>query len=274
MSNLVIGFCRFSFLGRGDWSNYRSIKPGEENNQLFREIAKEIYEPERMARRFSTFEKITIPSIMSQSEKKFRYVVISSSAMPDNYKDRLKIICGKCSQIELIFAESKNLSEEINPVLNKIKSDGDHAVQFRLDDDDAISRRYVELVYEHSERFKDLSAYAITFNKGISAVSYPDSDVWYAEYKLPFQSASAIVKFSHKNRNIFNVGHFAIQRSFTHLQDVENYGAFMMKWPSDSREINRRSPPSYVKEVERNHFNEVCRVNFPGLENLDFNFSK
>lgn len=269
MKNSVVGFCRFSFLGRGDWSRYRSIKAGDEDPKLFEDIAKELYESNRMERRLSTFENITIPSILSQSEKDSRYVVISSDIMPKIYKARLKDICAKCSQVELVFTKSTNLADATNPVLDRIQKFGNHAVQFRLDDDDAVSRRYVELIYEHSERLKDMSAYAITFNKGISAISYPAEDIWYAEYKIPFQSASSIIKFSHNNRSIFDVGHYAMQRSYTHIQDIQNYGAFMMKWPSDSRELSRNSLPSNTKEIEKSNFDKICKKYFPGLENVD-----
>jgi len=270
VSTFVIGFCRFSFLGRGDWVKYRTVAHGQESDELFQEVAADLYAPERMERRFEAFEKITLPSILSQSDVDFRYCVISSAVMPKNYRARLAAICARSPCIQLIFAETTNLAEITAPILQDLAQRHEQVVQFRLDDDDAIARRYVELVHEHSARFADKRAFAITFAQCISSVSYPGENTWFTQYRIPFQSAASIVKFQHSDRCIFEVGHFAMQQKYTHIHDNDNFGAFLMKWPSDSRKLDGDNLPRNMERIGRPKFNRICRENFPGLDEVDF----
>lgn len=266
----VIGICRFSFLGRGDWVRYRAIVHGEENSEIYAAAAKELYSPERMNRRFFTFENITLPSILNQTEKDFIFLVISSKEMPKKYKDRLEQLCYRSLNIKLVFSETYNISDTISPILTGIGKEGKGVVQFRLDDDDAVSDRYVELVREHAFRMRDLNTFALTFRKGISSICYPGKKIIYAQDSLPFQSASSVIKFKNPHRNIFEVGHLAMQHKYTHIQDVNNFGAFMMKWPSDSREIDPKLLPKHMKEISYHEFKSICRDNFRNLERFNF----
>lgn len=269
MSRAVVGFCRFSFVGRGDWARYRSIERGSESEELLQQVAQELYAPERMARRFASFENVTLPSILAQSDQDFTYVVITSQAMPEIYKARLAELCARSKAIRLVIADSPELTDVTTPILQDLSDRHEQVVQFRLDDDDAIAQRYVERVHDYSERMRGLDAFALTFARGLSSVTYPDEKTWYAEFRLPFQSAAAIIKFTSPTRSVFSVGHFAMQRNYTHIQDVQNFGAFMMKWPSDSRRFRSDAPPNFMETIPRHKFLRLCREHFPGLEGVD-----
>ena len=74
----IVGHIRFSYYGRTD-TRLRPDESGESITQL--------YDETRMARRFYLFEKLTIPSLLAQSDKRFSLVVMSSDLMPRVYKD-------------------------------------------------------------------------------------------------------------------------------------------------------------------------------------------
>ena len=50
----VVGVCRFSMLGRGDWKAYRN-QPDEALDTIYADKAAELFTPERMEARFATF---------------------------------------------------------------------------------------------------------------------------------------------------------------------------------------------------------------------------
>ncbi|TQS73340.1 hypothetical protein ERN12_06215 [Rhodobacteraceae bacterium] len=271
MRTAVVGFCRFSYLGRGDWSTYRDITPGAESSDLFDRVAAELYAPDRMERRLATFAQITLPSIRAQTEKNFVYVVITSQRMPALYQARLRALCATCENVELVISPSTELGTILTPILADLNARHDQVLQFRLDDDDAIACHYVEKVHEYAARMAGMSAFALTFTKGLHAFCYPDEKIWYAWYEKPFQSAAAIIKFPRPDRAIFDIGHFAMQQRYIHIQDTNNVGAFMMKWPSDSRVITQDALPDHLEQIGRPKFNRAARAFFPGLDAVDFN---
>ena len=76
----IIGHVRFSVYGVTD----TKLRPDRANAALAR-----LYDETRMARRFFLFERLTLPSLLAQTDQDFRVVIMSSDVMPDRYKDRL-----------------------------------------------------------------------------------------------------------------------------------------------------------------------------------------
>ncbi|WP_435256560.1 glycosyltransferase [Thioclava sp. FR2] len=64
MSIPIIGLCRFSFLGRGDWAAWRDAPLGEENAKRA-ELAASLYAPDRVEQRPWTLENLLLPSLRS-----------------------------------------------------------------------------------------------------------------------------------------------------------------------------------------------------------------
>ena len=62
---------RFSFFGRSGWKSEFSADP------------EMLFEQGRLEQRFWLFENITLPSLVSQTDKDFHYFVLSSCLMPD-----------------------------------------------------------------------------------------------------------------------------------------------------------------------------------------------
>jgi len=268
--NAVVGFCRFSFLGPGDWMRYRDPEGDMPPVDLLAAAGKELYNPARLAKRFRTFEQITLPSVAGQTEKDFIFHVITSTALPDPWLSRLRQLCEGVETIRLTVADSVVLSDVTQPILDDLQSRHDNVLQFRLDDDDAIAGHYVQLLHEHGRRMEGIPTFGMTFTEGLMAGTYPDEPLWHAKYSRPFQSCASIMKFETSHKCIVDVPHFSIRHRFTHFTDRTNMGAFMLKWPSDSRRIPKDQVPDYLERVDRPRFRRICRRHFPHLEEVDF----
>lgn len=268
--NAVVGFCRFSFLGPGDWVRYRNPEDDIPPADLLAAARSELYDPTRLAKRFRTFEQITLPSVKGQTERDFTFHVITSAALPEPWLSRLQRLCAGVETIRLTVADSVVLADVTQPILDDLQSQHGHVLQFRLDDDDAIATHFVQLVHEHGRRMQGIPTFGMTFTEGLMVGTYPDEPVWQAKYSRPFQSCASIIKFEKSHKCIVDVPHFSIRHQFTHFTDRTNMGAFMLKWPSDSRRIAMGDVPEYLERIDRLRFRRICRRHFPHLEGVDF----
>ena len=132
----IIGFCRFSFFGPSD------TRLSYDDEQ---EAYRQLYADRRMQSRFFLFENLLLPSIACQNDTDFKLTILTSQIMPKRYRNRLSALCETVPQIDVHFAKDTNLKNVMKPMLQEASSDGaDELVQFRIDDDDAVSCNYVE----------------------------------------------------------------------------------------------------------------------------------
>jgi Putative rhamnosyl transferase len=154
----IIGHIRFSFYGITD----TKLRPDRANAALAR-----LYDETRIARRFFLFERLTLPSLLAQTDQDFRVVIMSSDVMPDQYKDRLLQLAERLPDAIVdfspnrrsLFAYKKHMLGLLGPGL------AGSAVHFRLDDDDALAASFISRLRRLS---RDLPASThFSFPKGI-----------------------------------------------------------------------------------------------------------
>jgi Putative rhamnosyl transferase len=154
----IYGHIRFSFYGVTD----TRLKPDADGTTLAR-----LYDETRMARRFFLFESLTLPSLLAQTDRDFRTVIMSSSVMPDRFKDRLSALAARLPGSMVEFSPYETGDKAFRKIM--MQSAGfqgrETSVHFRLDDDDAVSINYIA-------RLRDLSRMLspsthITFPTGI-----------------------------------------------------------------------------------------------------------
>ena len=80
MNIQAIGVCRYSLLVEG------GFKAGPRD---LRERAAILYDERRMAERLAWFTHVTLPSLLGQTDRRFRFAVLVSDAMPDRWLERL-----------------------------------------------------------------------------------------------------------------------------------------------------------------------------------------
>lgn len=106
---------------------------------------------EWLEQRFRLFEQFTLPSVLNQTDKDFRWIVLFSSDTPTKYKCRIEEIRSRCQQFRAIGVapeQSTNFSQIFREV---VKSDLDGMPEgivstTYLDNDDALSVCYMETV--------------------------------------------------------------------------------------------------------------------------------
>jgi hypothetical protein len=154
----IIGHIRFSFYGTTD----TRLRPDEDGAALA-----QLYDETRMARRFYLFEKLTIPSLLAQTDQNFLLVVMSSDVMPEPYKERLREVMACFPDAIVDFSESRQGGEAFHPYMVAslgLETDG-VAVHFRIDDDDALANTYIARLRRLSQKLRPGTH--ITFPTGI-----------------------------------------------------------------------------------------------------------
>lgn len=88
----IVGICRYSLLGRGDWHAYRG-KTDAEVEAVAREQAKLLFAKDRMNARLESFEHLTLASLRAQTDQDYTFIVLASEMMPKIYRDKLLSLC-------------------------------------------------------------------------------------------------------------------------------------------------------------------------------------
>lgn len=154
----IYGHIRFSFYGVTD----TRLRPDPDGTALAR-----LYDETRMARRFFLFETLTLPSLLAQTDRNFRTVIMSSSVMPDRFKDRLSALAARLPGAMVEFSEYQRGDKAFRRIMAQAGGAGgrEASVHFRLDDDDALSIRYIHRLREISRTLSPSTH--ITFPTGI-----------------------------------------------------------------------------------------------------------
>lgn len=132
----IYGHIRFSFYGFSD----TRLKPSEDGSALAR-----LYDETRMARRFFLFEQLTLPSLMAQTDKDFRTVILSSDVMPDRFKERLTAVAARLPGSVIDFSSHRRSDHAFQKYITEAAGfrTRESSVHFRLDDDDALAATYI-----------------------------------------------------------------------------------------------------------------------------------
>ena len=211
----ILGVCRFSMLGRGDWKAFRN-QPDDALEAIYATQSRELFMPERLESRLATFEHLTLRSLTHQSDADFRFLVVSSDRMPDPYRARLEDICRNVDQVILRFLPPTHISEAIGTVSAEIGLDLADTVQFRLDDDDCVSRDYIRRLRRHAASMWRNAHFAVSFPSIFYCITDGPTEGIYNWYS-PFFSAGAAIR--HSSRTIFDYGHYAIPTRLVAVTD-------------------------------------------------------
>lgn len=210
----IVGLCRFSLLGRGDWKDTRHLTPAR-FQEMARDRAAMLFDHRRMEARFETFEHLTLASLKAQTDPDFTFVVLASSLMPEVYQDRLEALCAQVPQVMLRYFPAIPVSRAQDLAFEELGIRFRKTLQFRLDDDDCICADYVETMRTHvSPRINKREIFAASLTGVMFSVRHrPAPEV----YNWPVAFFSAGAALHHPKRSIFRYGHFALPQRFPHL---------------------------------------------------------
>ena len=266
---LIVGLCRFSYLGLGDWSAYRTDKSTDPDRMA--QMAEFLFDETRMADRFRAFEALCLPSVLAQNDPRFIFLILASPVMPRPWRERLQRLCAPHDAIHLHWSDAPSTGEALRQPLAELHDLCDGRLwQFRLDDDDAISAGYLRILRQHIARMAGLQTGAISIATGVNLCLYGGQAIRYQLYRTPFQSAGAAVRLSDPARSIFGYGHFKLPTRFSHFVDQDRIGALMLKWPSDSRPLDLDRPAPGTVEIDAQRFRRIIERDFPTLAETDW----
>lgn len=166
----VIGLCRFSYPAAGGFQVEHDSVAARSSY---------LYSEARMEERFQHFEAICLPSIRGQTDKDFKLLTLIGSDLPRPYFDRLNDLVADVPQIEIVSEEpGQNHRQVCQSVINAARKGDEVCLQFRHDDDDAISVHYIERFRTSFEvvqpLFETERMIGIDFNRGF--VARPDAE--------------------------------------------------------------------------------------------------
>lgn len=211
----ILGVCRFSMLGRGDWKIYKN-QPDEALEGIYATQALELFDPTRIEARLQTFKHLTLRSLANQSDADFQLLVVSSDRMPQEYQDKLQEICRGVEQVVLRFLPPTHISDAIKQVAEEIGLDLKDTMQFRLDDDDCVAKDYIRRLRRHAVGMWRNAHFAVSFPSIFYCVTDGPTEGIYNWFS-PFFSAGACIR--HTSRTIFDYGHYAIPQRLVAVTD-------------------------------------------------------
>ena len=241
----IIGHCRFSWFGISDTGRHI------ENTDMAKNI---LWHPERMAIRFKLFESVLLPSVAAQSDQDFELVILISEAMPEIYRQRLMSLVQNIENIRVLRTSKTDIKSALRQTMVQSVSGDAKAVHFRIDDDDGLSRFFVERLHKICSSYDLEEGTAISFPKGIVCF-FHDGVPKHAEYFRPYVGAGlAFVAGKNYLRNPFQVQHLRVvkrQPSFVDptfhafqitqhgVNTTKGYDALIHDTTEHTREINR-----------------------------------
>lgn len=240
----AIGICRFSFCGKGDWRTSRAAKTPAQIEDMRKKAAAQLYSPERMSLRFFLFENFLLPSLKSQSDKNFICLILTSDIMPKIYKKRLENICAQDPNLELLVSSEVTVHEALWPRISELNTlAGRPLVEFRIDDDDCLSRDYVQELRGFMTRLGDRMPISYSRSNGLVITRYAsDDEMFIYQANLPFNSMGTAIRV-HGERTIFSFGHNALHKRFSAIVDNSGMGYISIKIDGhDSEPISMAMP--------------------------------
>ncbi len=238
----ILGLCRFSFCGNGDWVAFRSAKTPEQVSAVQAKIAKSLYAKERMEKRFFLFENFLLKSLSAQIDQNYILIVLTSQLMPEMYKERLIQLCQDNRNVELIFSDASSVHDAIWPTISSYNTTFGHPlVNFRIDDDDCLSVDYIRELRKFMLRLGDIIPVSYSRSNGLVAIRYGSEAARFFRATVPFNSMGTAIRV-HGERTVFSFGHSALHRRFPAVVDNFGMGFISIKVDGhDSLEIDENS---------------------------------
>ena len=159
----ILALVRFAYPGLGGFQT---------EHATVAERQAHLWAPARMEARMRTLEHVCLRTLAAQTDADFRTLIVTGDALPEPWRGRLLSLASGLPGAEVIFQRPMNqrhAAEEI--VAARLDPDGPPAMQFRQDDDDGVSRRFVARARAAFAQVAPLWAahdrLALDFNRGM-----------------------------------------------------------------------------------------------------------
>lgn len=166
----VIGLCRFSYPALGGF---------QVKHETIEDRIRYLYAEDRLEERFRLFETIALPSLRHQTDPNFDLIIVVGDTFPEKHLERLIDLTQDLPQVHIMPLAPGNHREVMKKTLNLARRDPDApCLQFRFDDDDAVSVDFVKRLRTTAQQcsglLKQNRSVAIDFSRGYIAEVGPD----------------------------------------------------------------------------------------------------
>ncbi|MGP6089987.1 putative rhamnosyl transferase [Antarctobacter jejuensis] len=198
----VIGFCRFSYPALGGFQ--------VEHDSIADRLAY-LYAPARMEERFRHFEALCLPGLKAQTDPDFILAILVGEEMPAEYLDRLAALVEDFPQAAIIARPPGPHRQVCQEVINSLRDMAQPCLEFRHDDDDALSVHFVERLRQAAADVAPLIArhrlVGLDWNRGY--VGRPDAKGICAELQVtPYWGvAQAVAVRAGAKQTVMNFAH-------------------------------------------------------------------
>ncbi len=258
-------FIRFSFIGHSDWMRWRKKGHGGTDPET---VAAALYTEERMARRFWSFEHITLPSLMNQTDKEFLTVLLTSPEMPRHHQERLAALIAPLAGATLLVSDAPSVEEALLEPLDAFNDTTDHLVQLRLDDDDGISVNFIARLRENARKMAGFKTYAISQCRGLTLHNWDGAPRALRMTHLPFVGIGTAARMP-RGLSIFHFSHVGLSRNLPSLQDPREVNFFHQRWTGSDTDKGPGIDRKAEREAGEQELRRALRNEFPYLAPLE-----
>ena len=204
----VIGLCRFSYPAIGGFQ--------VEHNSIEERIAF-LYAEARLEERFRLFETVALPCLREQTDQDFDLIIVIGDSLPAHHETRLRDLVADIPQISIQKHPPRQQRPIMKAILNDARRDPDApCLQFRYDDDDAVSVDFVERLRQTVNDCCGLierhRAVAVDFNMGYVAEFSADGIAAAALHRPYYVAALGVHVQGGSPLTIMNFAHQKIPR--------------------------------------------------------------
>ena len=133
-----------------DWKAFQANR----NSATESEYREKLFNTDRLEYKFKSFELITLPSIINQTNQNFIWYIYVSEYLPEKYKERLLNLIKDYPNIKCLFIKSFKEFNKLDYENMKFKY-----CTIRLDDDDGLNNTFIEELnkYKNEENLTVIS---------------------------------------------------------------------------------------------------------------------
>lgn len=127
------------------------------NSKKFKQSDKPWLDTQYLEHRFDIFEKYTFSSLMSQTDKNFKWLVMFHCDTPEVFKERIRILQNKMPQFYPLFFTDKEcelMDDTLERYILQFAKKEKGIISTRLDNDDIVHSTFVEKVKKYFQKIE------------------------------------------------------------------------------------------------------------------------
>jgi len=173
--------------------------------------------------RFQLFTDYCFSSVLSQTNQNFKWLVYFDISTPEKYKNVIKSLEAKMDNFIPLFIDGMdNFLPEIKAYLSN--SDKEYLITSRLDNDDSLSKNYIE---EIQKRFNKQDFMALDFIDGYTIQTHPSVKI--GKRLDQFNPFITLIEKNQNPKSVWHVrhSHWKREKNVTKIREVRIWAAII-----------------------------------------------